>query len=808
MQTWYLSEGDPVTLTLGADARLGKTDYFDDQIWELRLKGGEPAAVLLQSSLGLRARWVRLFPRFTGKTATVTDPGTFFRAPQIRRFYPNLLTVAFAPVEGVEATCTYWAPSSRVTAGRVSLVNQVKPSEALRMEWVALLNPLGEGEAMVAVSSGGQTYLRGRCGAMTVVFLISGNAKAGRGSDPALGVSLETGAGARQEVAWAFANHRDEQEALKLAREAINRRWDAEIARIELFNESQLVEFHTHSEAWDAALSLAQKVGFGLFYSGNQHLPNPSFVLSREPDNGFSLRGDGSDYPNSWRGQTALDAYYLADLVLPGGVELIKGVVRNFLSGQEVTGKINWRPGLGNGLSNRLAQPLLAALAWEVFRIEGEADWIAEVYPALRNFIRVWFDRDHDRDGDGYPEWDDALQTGLEDIPLYDRWHAATQGVDITTLECPGLGAMLYQELNCLKKMAGVLSQSDSTGWLDEKMSSLREAVLERREKGSGRMRYRDAQTHQSPVGSLLKTFEGAGNHAWRKHFPSPRRLQLEYLTASEATRPITVRVSGEGPQGEVSERFLPRDWHWSSGRACATSQNVFTEVRLVEVDGAASDDRVRLATIDYTQEDISLFLPLWAGMPSQAQADALVKTSLTGAYALPYGLPICLQEHCPEDVPQLIGASPLWNRFILDGLLRYGYRDLAADLLSRLMDAVVLSLEKAQAFHEYYNARTGAAGGERNHLRGLAPVGLMLRVLGIRKISKTEIILDDFCPYSTPITVKYHGVEIQSHPTHAVVTFPNGQSACVSGPGPHLVRLTPTPLDEAPDSDAHPEAA
>ncbi len=64
MPNWNLAAGDPLSLTLAADARLTTTDYTNDQIWELSLGGGEPAALALQTTYGLRAHWMRLFPRF------------------------------------------------------------------------------------------------------------------------------------------------------------------------------------------------------------------------------------------------------------------------------------------------------------------------------------------------------------------------------------------------------------------------------------------------------------------------------------------------------------------------------------------------------------------------------------------------------------------------------------------------------------------------------------------------------------------------------------------------------------------------
>ena len=309
------------------------------------------------------------------------DPASFHQAPRIQSFYPNYLSIVFYPIAGIEAVCEYWLPSSKIAAGRISLHNRGNLREPLKMEWVGLLNPMGEGEGMSVVTSEGQTYLKGWCGSLKTVCVLSGHPRAGSGAGPALSLNLDLPPGARREYLWAFATHTENKSALNLARETLNRRWDAEIAHLELLNASQMVEFNTHSEAWDAALAFSQKTAFSLFYSGNQHLPHPSFVLSRQPDHGFSLRGDGSDYPILWKGQTALDAYYLASLILPGGIDLMKGVLRNFLCGQEITGQINWRPSLAGGRSSRLAQPLLATLAWEIFKVEDDPSWIAEVYP-------------------------------------------------------------------------------------------------------------------------------------------------------------------------------------------------------------------------------------------------------------------------------------------------------------------------------------------------------------------------------------------------------------------------------------------
>ena len=63
MREWNLTTGDPLQLTIAADARLCAPNYADDQIWQLDLGGGDPSALGLRTTYGLRARLMRIFPR-------------------------------------------------------------------------------------------------------------------------------------------------------------------------------------------------------------------------------------------------------------------------------------------------------------------------------------------------------------------------------------------------------------------------------------------------------------------------------------------------------------------------------------------------------------------------------------------------------------------------------------------------------------------------------------------------------------------------------------------------------------------------
>ena len=52
-------------LTLAADMRFSTPNYVNDHIWEMEIGSGEPSALTLRTTYGLRARSMRIFPRFT-----------------------------------------------------------------------------------------------------------------------------------------------------------------------------------------------------------------------------------------------------------------------------------------------------------------------------------------------------------------------------------------------------------------------------------------------------------------------------------------------------------------------------------------------------------------------------------------------------------------------------------------------------------------------------------------------------------------------------------------------------------------------
>jgi len=609
---------------------------------------------------------------------------------------------------------------------------------------------------------------------------------------PALNMDLELQSGEEQRLIWCHAALSEIEDSFNLARQVVARSWDAEIARIEMINSSQ-VEVYTGDPDWDIALALANKQALGLLVGPTDQLPAISFVLNRQPDQGYSLRGDGSDYNHLWNGQPALEAYYLAGYLLPGYPQLVQGLVRNFLAARAEDGSLDWKPGLAGQRSHLTAAPVLASLAWRAYQVCADQDFLEEVFPPLLEFTRAWFNERHDRDRDGVPEWDHPMQTGFEDHPVFSRWQEWAQGVEISTAESPALCSMLYRECRVLIDMALKLQRQEPIPSLLSLADQLRTSLEMAWHPEQSSYLYWDRDTHQATPGELLGERVGTGIIVLQRSFQEAVRPLVRVQSGAETTPRPRVIISGSSASGQHRVEHIGDDrFKWYLGRGSLTGERVYSQIDQVEIQGLRPGDTVEVYSVDYTVQDHTLLLPIWAGIPDPERAELMVRENITNpkTYWHPFGLPPC--PSLPEGGENgVCGAVHLpWNCLIAEGMLAYGFPTHAAEIVKRLMEAIISRLKEDQAFFRTYDVDTGKGIGERNALSGLAPMNLFLEVLGVRPISPFQVYVSGFNPFPWSVTVKYRGLSVLKRKDKTLITFPNGQSVTVKGPAPQMVTL------------------
>jgi len=787
MREWKLRAGDPLHLTLAADMRFSTPNYVNDHIWEMELGSGEPPTLSLRTTYGLRARSMRIFPRFTEAGTTISDVTEFVKTPIVRRYYPNFLELAFSPFDGLEVTYETRVPESNALTGRVTIHNRSTETRKPRLEICAALVPL-DGHAFSHTQMQMVNVLVGQTSGLVPLLFLTGGPLPGPGPQPSLMVDLELDPGASRQLTWSQAATSEHQKSFSTARLVAAQAWDAECARIELVNAGDIIDIQTSDDEWDAALAFSQKAALNLFFPGNEHLPHPSFVQAREIDHGYSRKGDGSDYPASWNGQSPLDMYYLSSL-LPASPDLVKGVLRNFLSVQAEDGTVDGKPGLGGQRGRYQAMPVLASLAWNLFCASEDDDFLEEVFPGLLKFFWAWFSPRNDRDRDGIPEWTHLLQTGYEENPAFDTWNPWSQGADITCMQNPALMAMLHCEAQVLIQMAEQLDREDDVKLVGEQLEGLKLALDEAWNPRTALYQYRDRETGDSSSGKVLGRQKGYGTIKLKQTFEPPVRLLIDVQTSSPGAKRPQVIISEYVTKGE-NEVIHGGQFIWRSGGLVATSQQVHEKIGRIQIKGVERKDRVTVRSMDYTREDHTLLLPLWAGVPDHQQALVLAGRTILNAerFDRPFGIPACPRVPKAEADSLCSSVYLPWNLLICEGLLAYGFRQEAARLFVHFVTAVIKNLKQKRAFYQRYHGDTGLGMGERNALSGLAPTGLFLQILGVQIFSPTRVQLEGNNPFPWPVTIQYKGLTIIRGLDVTDVRFPNGKRVTVDDPTPCIV--------------------
>jgi len=790
MRNWKLSAGDPHNLVLAADARLTDLDYANDQIWELLPGSGEPAAIVFQTTYGLRARSMRIFPQFTESHRIILDPADFESPLKITHFAPNYLQVKFEPLPDIEVILEYWVPDGQTVAGRVRIENTSDLSRKIQFDLSCVLNPNSEGRPMTPRKKEATNVLQGTTENLAPVLFITGGAEGVASPYPSLSHQLELEPGRFRRFTWVLASLEDDDESFRHARLAAAQNWDAAVTQILMLNQ-QTVDIRTGNPNWDAALAFSQKSAFNLLFSSSKHLPFHSLVSTRLPDQGYSQQGSGQDYNHLWSGQSPLEAWYLAQVLLPSNPNYAKGLLLNFLNKQQENGFIDHKPGLGGQTSSLLAAPMLVSLAWSIYQYTEDKSFLEEIFRGLIQYIQVWFWDSNDRDGDGIPEWSNPVQTGFDENPFFSRWQAWAQGTDITLVESPDLCAYLYREITLLRKIADIVRQRDSNTYLEALAGNLKTALQTSWNGRRGSYQYWDRETHQTTKGELLKQRTGPGEMLLDIGFELPTRLQIRLECKNDAMPQVEISIHGQLKSGQHKvEKLTPANLLWHQGICTYTLPDLYAEIEHLHITGLPEDGQVSLLIVDFYHEDHTLLAPVWAQVPTQEQLERILRSKLEkeSFYNQPYGIPACPKPASKqaEDACQLAWLP--WNTMVVQGLLAYGKRQEAANIVRKIMDGVSANLKREGTFRAYYRTQEAKGAGQRNHLIGLPPITLFLETLGLRPISPWKVWIESTNPFQEPVTIHYRGLKITSTSKEVTLQFPDGEIFTASSEIPCMV--------------------
>ncbi|GAB4530539.1 MAG: hypothetical protein Fur0018_17920 [Anaerolineales bacterium] len=793
MSDWNLPLEKLNALTLAADVRFGGSDYLDDHIWELTSKKGEPLAVALQTTFGLRARSLRLFPRWVEDEQPVESPSQFAAPPVLHEACPNLAHLSCMPAEGLNVHLWYVVPTAHNVYGKMQVFNREKRPRLLRLEWAALLNPVeSEGQrAQVRQHASGAWYLHGESGGLHTVLRMASGAQASPGPYTALAVTCEIPAQRSIEIVWGHAAAPQFETAWEEASELLQRNMEADIARIRMINAGGL-QIDTGSPAWNTLFALGHQRAFGLLAGPPPHLAHPVPVLSRQPDHGYSQRPDGVNYPPAWHdGHILWHAVYLCTYLLPGYPELAAGILENFLQQQDPdSGYIPNNPNRQNDGVRVLATPMLANLAWQIYLRQRETAFLEHTFDPLYRFLQAWFREENDRDGDGLPEWQSIRQINFLNHPLFAHWHPWAQGVDIASTETPSLLALLHREAECLLRMAQVLKRDAAIAPLQAICDNLKLGLKTAWDERENTYLNWDRDLHHSLPAEDLGTFSQPGEYTIGRTFERPVRPLVNLTYTPPHHTGVKIILDGRRADGTaLREKISPARWRWTQARATATAEHPFASLDALYLENLPAENvEVHLSTPDLRRQSVDLLLPLIGGMVEPAQARLLIEETLLNPqkYWQTHGVPLAPWHTAPPRSLQMV--SLLWNTWLGYGLLRYGYRQQSAALVTRLMDTLAAALEDENGLPALFHCRSGEGEGEINTLEGLPPLGLFLETLGVRIYSPWRVRLEGQNPFPWTVEIRFRGLHIVRGVARTEITFPDGQSTTIKDPAACVV--------------------
>ncbi|HPB67582.1 MAG TPA: trehalase family glycosidase, partial [Candidatus Omnitrophota bacterium] len=108
--------------------------------------------------------------------------------------------------------------------------------------------------------------------------------------------------------------------------------------------------------------------------------------------------------------------------------------------------------------------PLLSWAVMGIYQQDFDKTFLEEIYPRLKNWNDWWF-RTHDQNQNGLCAWKDALESGWDNSPRWDRGTGHVEAVD--------LNAFLLLDMKMLAFMARILGREEEARHWQEKVDAL-----------------------------------------------------------------------------------------------------------------------------------------------------------------------------------------------------------------------------------------------------------------------------------------------------------------------------------------------
>jgi hypothetical protein len=769
-------------LLLGADARLSRVNFTDDQAWHVLWGDDKHAPLTLKTGYGGRVKHATITPQWSHEGRTIATPQTYYETPQLVAFAPAFARLQGKITHNLMLTAEYWVMESNAIGGRFTIQNIGTNVDEIRLSLVGdVLTDKKASLAILTLISEAHALSMGRYPRLEPVLMMEhGTAGAITSKEPIIHTSLKIEAGKTQTVRFVHAGLSRMSDSVERATYWLGQNWDEAFANIEQASQT-IPHIQTGDPETDALIALSYHHLLQAVIPATNHLPHASFVATRHPDKGYSAKGDGSDYDRSWSGQSAHLAYLMALGLAPISSELAQGILHNFLATQTDDGKVDMKPSFASSRSDDdyLCPPILARLTWNIYQFTEDRAFLEATFPKLLRFYQRWLEEDVDKDS--MPEWADERQMGYVFFPTFGNNQAWAQNVDIRVTESPDMAAYMISEAIHLSYISHLLGKTDGYGILNKLHKH--QAYLDKLWRDDiGRYSYQDRDSNlATPYIPIFIEQAGDERVPVALSLEDPARIQVHLIGGTNHPPKATLHIIGIAPNGDKihEQADVKTQFRWGYGNGFYTSQHLFQTINELYFEGVSRVYKVNAHTVDFTRPDVNTLMPLMLNGIPENRAESLIKLLTDPAqFWRPSGMSIVSAKDHNYDPASAIGGGgtwAYWTTLIGEGLIEYGRGDIARDMLKRLIKTQIIAYQQNGYFSEFYHSDQAQGCGEKHHVGGIIPVYLLQRLVGIQIFDGRRVFIGGKQVWNEPITMSQHGVTIQRTGDQATITFASG---------------------------------
>jgi len=661
-----------------------------------------------------------------------------------------------------------------MVVGGVTFDNLGESFLSMTLDLAVILISMSQGTAAYPDREGINQVIAGQFRNLAPVLFMTGGPSAISSPYPALSIPIHLAAGQSRTLTWALASKASRDASLDAARKVAASPWRERVQQRARFHAARTLEVQTGYPEWDTAFVQSQTEAQIHWVGKPDKIESPFFLRSRLPDDApeNAIQHDRRD------DLSLLEALHLKQVLLPARADQLSTIVSNFLSRQKEDGSI-FSERNAFAFSRPFHEcPMLASLSLKLYEIDGNSNRLQQTFSSLCRSLNPWLSAGDNPETNAGLAWEDTRQLQMDTgLFNFDIWEENGHGLDIRTAESPALLSMLQMEAAALAKIAALIGDDSEVEKFKALSTSLSQRIRHCWEDQLGSFIYRDIESGLTPDRELFYPSRIQRELTIGKTFLKPQRLQLHLIASDEHTRACIIRFIGTDPNGTATEEvFKPHDLRWVLGRAHLTSQKLYQSIQSISFNGLQPEDRFVLETADLAQPDITCLLPLLTEAPTPEMLEKLIanKDSIPD-HGRPFGMPETWKARHELPPALTIRNNIIWNTLFIEGLLRSGQYELAGAVFTHLMTAITSGLTHHDGFFPFYNSKDGRPAGNRNALAGLAPLGLLLELAGIRILSPNRVVLWEHYSLTDPLKVHWQGLSIYKDSSLVRVIFPDG---------------------------------